>query len=113
MGRLAVQLLHSWKPPKVLEVMVSNANTEREVYAIMDVLEEKFPDSIIGTTFLFREPGREGGPAMFRIEYTTDYDQLRREILAADDLPFDLNSQSSTRDRLNIRITGRLTGAQF
>ncbi len=50
---------------------------------------------------------------MFRIEYTTDYDQLSREILAADDLPFDLNSQSSTRDRLNIRITGRLTGAQF
>ena len=112
-GRLAFQLLNSWKPPKTLEVMVTNANTEREVYAIMDLLEEKFPDSIIRTTFLSRESGREGGLATFRIEYTTDYDQLKREILAADDLPFDLNSQSSTRNRLNIRITGRLTCSKF
>ena len=83
-----------------------------DVYAIMDVLEDRFSDSIVSCDFLSHESGRAGGLGRFRIEHRGDPDSLVRQFHGADGLPFTLDSRSSTRERLTVRINRKFAGAE-
>ena len=106
-GKLALQMLQKWSPPKTLQVVVSNCRSPRELRAIRDLISDRIP-GVIETRERGWMPGQGDGVGIFDIVYSSSYDDLTGEIYKAKDLPFDLDGVKSNRERLNIRITSNL-----
>ncbi len=103
-GRLVEQMLDAWSPANTLTVMTTNAKTQREVFAVMNVFKENVP-GVVGVDFDEHDSDREGGLGVFTLRYTTSYDDLVGRIASLEGkLPFDLGVGGTTRDTLTVKI---------
>lgn len=108
-GKLMAQMMDSWRPPQMIEVTIANAS-QRRVQEIMDLIEQRFRVDSQGARLvrtirqMSYEAGKEGGYAVVRVEFETDPNKLKAEILRANDLPFELEGYQENEQTMRIKV---------
>ncbi|MEX0886358.1 MAG: hypothetical protein WD009_07960 [Phycisphaeraceae bacterium] len=107
-GSMLDQALSFWQPPQRISVSVTGARDQRDVFAVMNALDEQV-DTIVSVDF----DRHEEDTGRFNLRYTGSYEQLVGAINAqADQLPLRVDATGSTRDSLSLRLTDPLADAE-
>lgn len=102
--KLVRQMMQSWSPPNTLRVTLTSANSQREVFDVMDAFK-KILD--IDATFEKHEGRSDTGIGTFKIQYFTSYEELIKRLQELESqLPFDLIVTDTDRTSLSIKLKG-------
>ncbi len=107
-GHLLDQMMIAWSPASAIEVTVTDAADQREVFAIMDALKNNV-DAIESVRFERYDAGEAGGVGVFTLSYRGEHDALLGSIdEQGQKLPFELVPTGTTRDTIALRVEDSL-----
>lgn len=107
-GHLLDQMLNAWSPAGTIQVIVTGARDQRDVFTIMNALKGNIA-AVESVDFERHEAGEQGGVGYFTLRYNGGYDALIEAINEQETkLPFDLGAGGTTRDTLTLRIKDEL-----
>ncbi len=111
-AKLADQLLGRWSPPRRFHVIVQNARSQANVFAVMDAFESQLQPKVGRTDFVSHSTGPQSGVGEFYVEWNGDYRSLVEAVQAKTGvLTFDLEARNTDSSTLAVRIKEGLASA--
>lgn len=103
-GNMADQMWSFWEPPNRLTVTVHNADSPKDVVAVMNALKQSV-EGVDSVSFDRHEAIAGEGKGVFVLRYRKPYEELIQAIAdQADQLSMDYDPSGSTRDTLGLRL---------